>query len=131
MIKYLEKNVNPRNKKTTDCVIRALTEATGKDYFQVLDELVALVKKTGWFMNEKRLEDKFLEQNGFVKYKQPKKWDNTKYLIKEIDSLIPNISRKKVIIRCAHHLTCVSNGQLVDIWDCRNKTINNYYIKEK
>lgn len=130
MIKYLEKNVNPKNKKTTDCVIRALTEATGKPYFEVLDELVTLVKKTGWFMNEKRLEDKFLEQNGFVKMKQPKKFDNTKYQIGEIDRVVGNIKSKTVIVRCAHHLTCVKEGTLVDIWDCRYKTINNYYIKK-
>lgn len=129
MIKYVEKNVNPKNKKTTDCVVRALTEATGKPYADVYMELVQLSLKTGYFINEKRLEDKFLEQNGFIKHKQPKKLDNTKYTIGELDKLVSGLSTKKVIVRCAHHLACISGGALVDTWDCRYKTINNYYTK--
>ena len=126
MIKYTTENVNPKNKKTTDCVVRALTKATGRLYKDVYMELVALSLKTGYFINEKRLEDKFLEANGFVKMKQPRKSDNTKYEIGEIDKLI---KRGTVIIRCAHHLTCVKDNVLYDTWDCRHKCISNYYIK--
>ena len=126
MIKYITENVNPKNKITTDCVVRALTKATGRPYKDVFMELVALSLKTGYFINEKRLEDKFLEANGFVKMKQPRKSDNTKYEIGEIDKLI---KRGMVIVRCAHHLTCVKDNVLYDTWDCRHKCISNYYIK--
>jgi hypothetical protein len=128
MVKFELKNVNPKNKKTTDCVIRALTVATGKTYYEVFEELYKLSIKTGWFMNEKRLEEKFLEQNGFIKIKQPKKLDGSKYLIGEIDKLIKITDT--VIISCAHHLTVVKNNILYDLWDCRYKTIGNYYIKK-
>ena len=129
MIKYEFRNENPKNKKTTDCVIRALTTATGKSYYEVFDELYKLSIKTGWFMNEKRLEEKFLEQNGFIKYKQPKHYDGTKYLIGKIDRLVNEDD--VVIIRCARHLTAVKNNVLYDLWDCRGKTINNYYIRNR
>ena len=129
MIKFELKNENPKNKRTTDCVVRALTTATGKSYYEVLDELYQLTIKTGYFMNEKRLEDKFLEKNNFVKMKQPKKVNGTKYQIGEIDKLIKK--EDIVIIRCAKHLTVVKGWVLYDIWDCRAKTINNYYIKLK
>lgn len=33
MVKFELKNVNPKNKKTTDCVVRALTVATGKSAY--------------------------------------------------------------------------------------------------
>ena len=128
MIKYTNENVNPKNKKTTDCVVRALTKATGRPYKDVFMELVALSLKTGYFLNEKRLEDKFLEANGFVKMKQPRKSDNTKHEIGEIDKLIKGGT---VIIRCAHHLTCVKDNVLYDTWDCRHKCISNYYIKTR
>ena len=129
MIKFEFKNENPKNKKTTDCVVRALTTATNKSYYEVLNELYQLTIKTGYFMNEKRLEDKFLENNNFVKMKQPKKVNGTKYQIGEIDKLIEKDDI--VIIRCAKHLTVVKGWVLYDIWDCRAKTINNYYIKLK
>lgn len=126
MIKFNLYNNNPKNKKTTDCVVRALTLATGKPYQEVYKELFELSLKTGYFINEKRLEDKFLELNGFVKHKQPKKSNGTKYLIGEIDKICDN---PIIIIRCAHHLTCIKNTTLYDLWDCRNKCISNYYTK--
>ena len=129
MIKFELKNVNPKGRKTTDCVVRALTLATGKKYEEVFMELVDLSLKTGYFMNEKRLEEKFLENNGFVKVKQPRKWDNTKYQIGEVDKLIKSGNDTPVIIRCAHHLTCVIGDTLYDLWDCRRKCISNYYVK--
>lgn len=126
MIKFKQVNANPKNKKTTDCVIRALTLATGKDYWQVFDELVALTKKTGLMFNEKRTEDAFLKQNGFIKQAQPRKKDNTKYELCELDSVCND---DVVIVRVAHHLTVVIKGEVNDIWDCRFKTIGNYYTK--
>ena len=129
MIKYENLNVNPKNKKTTDCVIRALTTATGKSYYEVYEELYRLSIKTGWFMNEARLENKFLEQNGFVKMKQPRKSNNTKYLIGELDKLVDK--NDIVIASCNHHLTVVKNHTLYDLWDCRYKFINTYYVKVK
>lgn len=76
-------------------------------------------------LNEKRVEDKFMEQHGFIKMKQPRKNDGTKYTINEIRLLSHD---RVIVIRCAHHLTCVKDGVLIDTWNCSYKTINNYYI---
>ena len=131
MINYEYYNANPKNKKTTDCVVRALVVATGKSYETVLRELVELSLQTGWFIAEKRLEDRFLELNGFIKHKQPRKWyDGSKYDIGEIDELEDCLD-KIVIIRCTHHLTVVKDFTLYDIWDCRGRTILNYYTKQR
>lgn len=127
MIGYEKKNVNPKNKKTSDCVIRALTGATGKNYYDVLDELVVIAKKTGYGVLDKKCFEKFLDQNGFVKYKQPRKEWGLKYLVAEIDKLSKS---KSIVVSMANHLACVVNGKLIDIWDCRNKTIGNYWVKD-
>lgn len=123
---FKEHNANPKNKHTCDCVIRALTMATGETYENVYKELFNISLKTGYMLNEKRVEDKYLEAHNFVKMKQPKKNDGTKYKINEIRLLT---SASVVVIRCAHHLTCVKDGVLIDTWNCGHKTINNYYIK--
>ena len=125
MIGFEKKNVNPKNRKTGDCVIRALTVATGKPYADVYKELFDISLATGYILNEKRVEDKLLEKYGFIKHKQPRKNDNTKYLIGELDALTS--PRGVVVARCAHHLTVVVDGVLVDTWDCRYKCISNYY----
>ena len=136
MISYEYLNLNPKGKKTCDCVIRALSLATGKSYEQVYREIFEISLKTGYMLNEKRVEDKFLEQNGFIKIKQPKKFDGTKYTIGELDWALTNSGRgeslgEAVIVRCAHHLTCVKDGVLYETWDCRRKCISNYFIKVK
>jgi hypothetical protein len=127
MIPYLEKNVNPRNRKTTDCVIRALTVATGEDYYKVLNDLYNIQVETGYDMAEKRSIDHYMKRNGWTKHKQPKKPNGKKYLVGEIDLLIDE--GDPVVISLAGHLTAVKDDHLVDDWDCRYKTIGNYYTK--
>ena len=127
MVKYLNKNVNPRNRKTTDCVIRALTVATGEDYYKVLKDLYELQVATGYDMAEKRSIDRYLEQNGWTKHKQPKKPNGKKYLVGEINQLIND--GDPAVVSLAGHLTAVKDDHLVDVWDCRYKTIGNYYTK--
>lgn len=124
---YKEFNANPKGRKTSDCVVRALSTATGKPYAEVYRELFEISLATGYMLNEKRVEDKLLERYGFVKVKQPKHNDGTKY---KIGDLLLLTSAPIVVIRCAHHLCCVKHGVLLDTWDCRLKTINNYYVKK-
>ena len=124
MIEYSKFNINPKGKKTGDCVVRAIAVALDRDYVEVYTELFELSLKTGYILNDKRVEEKFLALNGFIKHKQPKKADGKKYLIGELD----RICRKSVVVvSCAHHLTVVKNGVLLDTWDCRGKCISNYY----
>ena len=127
MITYKELNLNPKNKRTCDCVIRAITLATGKPYVEVYTDLFNLSLKTGYMINDKKTYIKYMEKLGFVKMKQPRHSDNTKYLIKDLDKVIGN---KTAIVSCAHHLTTIKGGECVDIWDCRYKTAGNYFIKE-
>ena len=112
MIGYERRNVNPKNRKTGDCVIRALTVATGKPYEEIYKELFDISLATGYILTEKRVEDRLLERYGFIKHKQPRKGDNTKYTIGEVDELADD---EIIVIRCAHHLTVVVSGTLVDI----------------
>ena len=127
MIWFQLYNSNPKNKKTSDCVVRALAIATQKPYTQVLDELVEICKKTGYFINDKKCYEKYLKDNNFVKMRQPRKKDNTKYTIYEIDTIIGD---SVAVVSCANHLTIVSNKMLLDLWDCRFKTIGNYWVKK-
>ena len=121
-------NVNPKGRNTSDCVVRALTLATGLPYEEVYKGLFEISLKTGYMLNEKRVEDKYLEANGFIKMKQPRKNDGSKYKINEIRLLS---QASVIVIRCAHHLTCVKDGVLIDTWNCGYKTINNYYVRKE
>ena len=126
MIIFELENVNPKNRKTGDCVIRAITKASGLEYKQVYEMLFNLSLKSGFILNDKKVYEKLLNDLGFVKMKQPRKADNTKYTIGEIDRLIGS---GIAVVSCAHHLTCVKDYVCYDLWDCRYKSIGNYYIK--
>ena len=124
MIRYERRNINPYGKKTGDCVVRALSLALSRDYFDVYRELFEISIASGYIVNDKHVEEKFMARHGFVKHKQPKKISGKKYLIAEIDMLCRD---RVIVISCAHHLTVVIDGTLIDSWDCRGKCISNYY----
>lgn len=130
MLKYEERNVNPKNKKTCDCVVRAITSASNKPYNDVLNDLVKTMTKTGYMIDEKRCYEKVLESYGFTKMKQPRKEDNTKYLVRELDKLV-NSDNYDVVVSMTGHLTCVKHNTIIDIWNCGSKTISNYFIRRR
>ena len=72
-------NANPKNKITTDCVIRALCTGMEKPYNDVVMELAQMQCETGFDMSENSLIDRYLQKNGWTRCKQPKQADGTKY----------------------------------------------------
>lgn len=126
-MEFKKLNVNPKGVKSGDCVIRAITTATKKDYFEVVDEMVKIYKKTGYIINDKHGYEKYLKTLGYEKQKQPRKPDGKKYTLKEFIDIKaePN---KSYIISLANHLTAVENKVLIDIWDCSHKCVLNYWI---
>ncbi len=132
MIYYEKTNTNFRNKKTTDCVVRAITSATGKKYLDILDLLIKEYKRSGNHIADPKNYSKVLAELGYAKYVQPKKWDKKNYRIDEIEKVIDD---ETIIVSVNKHLTCIKTIDhkkfLIDTWDCRNKTIRNYWIKRK
>lgn len=129
MAKFVNFNNNPKGKKTGDCVIRALAGASGKEYYTVSDELYELSKKTGHTMLSKQTYEKWLKLNGFIKHPQPRKPDGTKYSVREIKGLVGE--GNDAVVSMATHLSWYDHeGSIKDTWDCRGKTIGNYYTKE-
>jgi hypothetical protein len=129
MIKVINKNLNPKGKRTCDCSIQALSNATGYDYYKVYDDLYKMSIKTGWFCNDTRTIVKLIEQYGFIKCKQPRKNDNTKYMVREFE----NIYNSNALIMVANHITFYDKKEnaIIDAHgSCLYKTIGNYYIKE-
>jgi hypothetical protein len=130
-------NANPRNRITTDCVIRAISTATDTPYNQVVMELAELQCKTGYDDGDPKLYDLYLKQNGFTKQKQPRKADNTKFTGKEFCNALQSdygyVIGKDIRIVAhigGHHIVAIVDGKVHDIWDATYKTIGNYWVKE-
>lgn len=133
-------NCNPKNKYTTDCVIRAISLVTQLPYEQVLIDLARMQVETGYDMSEEKCYGKYLSGKGFVKQRQPRKWDNTKYTGKE---WCKHISKTLEFMNCksdrmiahigGHHIVALLRmgdcWKVVDTWDSTWGCIGNYWVK--
>lgn len=131
MLKFNKVNVNPKGHRTGDCSTRAIVSVLGITYEQALKEQCEMAIKYCYGITCKETTDKVLEKYGWVKMKQPKKPNGKKYLVGEIDLVATTQELKNgVLISMANHNTCAKDEDIIDIWDCRNKTIGNYWIKK-
>ena len=130
MIKYFEFNVNPKNRKTGDCSTRALVGTLKISYEEALQLQMKWSLKTYYDPTSKQVMEKVLNEFGYIKMKQPRKWDGTKYTVREMDQLLSEKQMQEgVLITVANHHTCITGGVIQDIWDCGNMSVGNYYIK--
>lgn len=126
---YVYYNNNPKNRITGDCVVRSISLFTGKTYKETLLDLYVLSQETGYMLNDKKCYEKYLTKLGYVKMKQPRKSDNTKYLGYEW-ATITGMNDDICLCRIGgHHLTCIKNGKFHDIWNPSYKCVNNFWVK--
>lgn len=129
-------NANPKNKVTSDCVIRALSTAMERPYNEVYEELFKFSLKCGLMLNDPKCYDKYLQEQGWRKHKQPRKTDNTKYtgvewckylqdgydyVIGELKPMIAHIG--------GHHIVAIIDGKVYDTWNSTLGAIGNYWTK--
>lgn len=131
MLNYKELNVNPKNRKTGDCSTRALVSVLKISYEDALRLQTEESLRCYYDPTSKQVMERVLERFGYIKMKQPRKVDGTKYTVKELDKIIDsNIRNKGVLVTVANHHTAVVGDEVIDIWDCRYKSVGNYYIKK-
>ena len=134
-------NANPKNKHTTDCVIRAICTALNQSYETTLQELVKMQLKTGYDISDVKCLGKYLESKGWTKQKQPRKPDNTKYTGKEMCSILNRdvlaVGKSIIANIGGHHIVCIKETEgihgsfkVFDIWDSTNGCIGNYWVRQ-
>lgn len=130
MIEYVEKNVNPKGRKTGDCSTRALVGVLRISYEEALKLQVEVALQIYYDPTSKQVMEKVLERFGYIKKKQPRRWDNTKYEVRELDEILSEQDMKQgVLVTVAGHHTCIVDGHIQDIWNCGRKSVGNYYVK--
>ena len=130
MIPFKQVNVNPKGRKTGDCSTRAIVGVTGLPYTEALKLQMQWALKTFYDPTSKQVMEKVLAKFGYIKMKQPRKPNGKKYTVGEMDKLLTKKQMKEgVLVTVARHHTCITDGCVQDLWDCRGKTVGNYYIK--
>ncbi len=124
---YKYVNVNPKNKYGGDCVIRAIANALNQTWEQTVRELTELGIKKGLVCNDRKLYPKYLESKGFVPQKEPRNEFNRKITIKNwIEN--NNINKGIYVVNAgSHHVVCIKNGMVEDIWDSSRSIMHKYW----
>lgn len=126
-MEYVEFNNNPKGKKTTDCVLRAISFAMEKDYIETYKDMVEFSIKKGIFISDNKFSKTYLKSKNIETQKMPRRNDNTRYTVREFaDEIAEN--GKTYILSIAHHLTVIKDKKLYDIWNCGHKSVGNYWI---
>lgn len=121
-------NANPKNRAGGDCVIRAICTALNQSWEKTVRELTEVGIKHGYVLNDKKTYEKYLESKGWVKHKQPKKTDGTKFTGKEFCRRI-SPDEKYIAHIGGHHIVAIINGKVYDIWDSTDGCIGNYWTE--
>jgi len=117
------------DRRAGDCVIRAITIATGKPYKQIWKELFSIALETGNFPNADSVCVTYLESEGWERVKFGKK------LVRMNSHKIPK--DKTIICHTRGHWVAMMNGIVNDTWDSttnsmeKSNRVFSYYIKEK
>lgn len=119
-------NANPKGLKVGDCVKRAITKATGKDYMEVQRELNQCKKITGCakFNDNKNWKYYVEEVLGATKISFPavqgeERMNGKRFMVEYY--------RGTYILRMAHHLSCCIDGHIYDTWDCTDSCVYTAY----
>ena len=137
-------NANPKNKLTTDCVVRAISTVLRQSWEETLREMTELSCKTGFMLNENNLMDRYMQSKGWTRCKQPKKWDGTKYTGEEFCRTLMHpiyaeedlhltdkaFEMNRVLANIGgHHLVAIMSGQVWDTWNSTQGSIGIVWVK--
>lgn len=124
MFKYF--NANPKGLKVGDCVKRAITKATGKDYMEVQRELNRCKKITGCakFNNNKNWKYYLEEVLGTIKISFPAVRGEERM---NGERFMAEYYRGTYILNMAGHLSVCVDGHIYDTWDCTDKCVYTAY----
>lgn len=120
-----------------DCVVRAICNATGKDYKEVYDSINELAKSE---RTSKRKQGKSSARNGVYKVTIKKYiekvlgwvWVPTMLIGQgcKVHLAADELPSGTLIVNVSTHLTCVKDGVLYDTYDCTrggNRCVYGYW----
>ena len=90
-------NNNPHNKRTEDCVIRAIAVGTGDSWENTARKLTEYMIQHGDMLNTPELYGKYLESIGWVRQKQPVYSNNRKIKVRDF---VKKNNCKAIISKC-------------------------------
>lgn len=111
-------NENPLNKYEDDCVIRAISCATGQSWDYVYDYLSDIAQYEGTLFDKKDFVRDYLDRT----YKRlPDLYGS----VGEISAMFPD---NTLLITMRGHIVCSKCGVIYDTFDCRNRIAESVWL---
>ncbi len=122
---YVYLNVNPDKKKTSDCVVRAISLATGRDWDTTFLYLAIEALLHHDMMDVNYVWGGYLLSNGFIRGKLPDTCPNC-YTVNDfcIDYPIGTY-----VLGTGTHAVCVIDGNYYDVFDSGDEVPVYFYEK--
>ena len=122
MSKFSYYNINPQGERVSDCVTRAIALASGLDYHEVKEKLYYTAK----LLNCDKLcvccYRHLLDE--VLKYKRI---NCDGYSLGEFADKHPY---GVYLVRMSGHISCLIDGTVYDIWDCRDEWLTDVWKVE-
>lgn len=131
-------NANPLGRRTGDCVYRALSRFLCVNWREALDSLVLWAADRGLTnFNFRSTYTAFLRERGYERHRAPRKGITVREFCDQCAE-----KGKMYILSCPRHLTVaewppedsakppVGGCKVVDTWDCRDKVVDGYWVRE-
>lgn len=116
MYKYY--NANSLGNYVNDCVIRAVSTATGKTWDETYNEISDIAQRNGTMMDDRNFV------RGLLNFRY-KKIPNVPYTVGEVAGEYPD---KILLITMDGHITCSMYGVIFDSFDCRKRIAEDAWI---
>lgn len=120
-------NPNPmENLRSGDCVIRAITKLTGKNWHTVYTELSVYGYALGDWGNSNAVWDAYLRDHGYKRAIVPNSCPNCFTVM----DFCEEFATGEYLLGTGRHAVTVSNGNYYDSWDSGREMPIYYYYKE-
>ena len=113
-------NPNPCGKKVGDCVIRAISKATGQDWHTTYINLAIYGLQNCDMPSSNVVWEKYLTDKGYSR-----KWAN----FETIEHFCEEHPKGKYILATGSHVVAVENGDYYNVWRSGQERIRYYFEK--
>lgn len=116
MYKYY--NANVLNKYEDDCVIKAISCATGRSWDYVYDYLSDIAQYEGTLLDKRDFVRNYLDRTYRRLY-------NIHGSVGEVSAMFPDST---LLITMRGHIVCSKNGVIYDTFDCRDREVESVWL---
>lgn len=121
--RYIYYNPNPKSKKTTDCVIRAICKITDLDWESAYLALSSVVLTEFEMPSSNYIWETYLESLGYIKELLP----NTCPHCYTISDFAKDHPTGKYIACTGSHVVAVVDGLFYDAWDSGDEVVSYFF----